>query len=173
MYEEQCSQGEWNTMGRTNKSKENEWALIHSNQVMENDQITNVCNDGEDNDSESLGKGHSFLMHKIHNEIGIRRWKPPESSHTNFHKQLTQKNSYQWSISYIQTLFFSFFFHSFFFCFFLFLFFCFFAHTLNINKWTPLRIHNEMDILSNNDVHELSLTKWPSQLRISEPMSMR
>ena len=33
------------------------------------------------------------------------------------------------------------------------------AHTLNINKRAPLRIHNEMDILLNNDVRELSLTR--------------
>ena len=58
-----------------------------------------------------------------------------------------------------------------FFCFFVFFFFL--AHTLNINKRTPLKIQNEMDILSNNDLYELSLTKCPSQLRISEPMFMR
>ena len=33
------------------------------------------------------------------------------------------------------------------------------THTLNINKRAPLRIHNEMDILSNNDVGELSLIR--------------
>ena len=77
-------------MRETNRLKEKEWALIHWNQVMENGQITNVCNDGEDNNSKSLGKVHSSIIHKIHNEIDTRRWKTPESSHTNFHKQLTQ-----------------------------------------------------------------------------------
>ena len=90
MNKEQCRQGEWNTMRWINKSKENEWALIHSNQVMKNSQITNVCNDGEDNYWESLWKGHLSLTRKIHNEIDTRRWESPESSHTNFHKQLTQ-----------------------------------------------------------------------------------
>ena len=37
-----------------------------------NSQITNVCNDGEDNDPESLGKGHLSLTCKIHNEIDTR-----------------------------------------------------------------------------------------------------
>ena len=73
MNKEQSKQGEWNTMRRTNRLKENEWTLIHSNRVMENSQITNVCNDGEDNDPKSLGKGHSFLTHKIHNEIDTKR----------------------------------------------------------------------------------------------------
>ena len=67
MNKEQCRQGEWNAMRGTNRLKENEWALIHSNQAMENSEITNVCNDGEDNDLESLGKGHLFLTRKIHN----------------------------------------------------------------------------------------------------------
>ena len=53
--------------------KKNEWALIYSNQVMENSQITNVCNDGEDNDLKSIGKGHSSFIHKIHNEMGTKR----------------------------------------------------------------------------------------------------
>ena len=83
-------QGKWNTMRETKRLKENEWALIHSNQVMKNSQITNVCNDGEDNDLESLGKDHLSLARKIHNEIDTRRWESLESSHTNFHKQLTQ-----------------------------------------------------------------------------------
>ena len=119
-------------MRRTNKSKENEWALIHSNQVMENDQITNVCNDGEDNDPESLGKGHLFLTRKIHNEIDTRRWEPPKSSHTNSHKQLTKprqlsmSNIYtQWRITlytYINT------------CAYYFFFIFFSTHTLNINQ---------------------------------------
>ena len=65
---------EWDIMRKTNRLKENEWALIHSNQVTENSQITNVCNDGEDNDSESLGKSHLSLTHKIHNEIDTRKW---------------------------------------------------------------------------------------------------
>ena len=82
--------GENHTTRRIDRLKENEWALIHSNKVMKNSQITNVCNDGEDNDSESLWKGHLSLTHKIHNEIDTRRWKSLESSHTNFHKQLTQ-----------------------------------------------------------------------------------
>ena len=90
MNKEQCKQDEWNTMRRTNRSKENEWPLIHPNQVMENSQITNVCNDGEDNDLESLGKGHLSLTRKIHNEIDIRRWEPLKSLHMNFHKKLTQ-----------------------------------------------------------------------------------
>ena len=38
-------------------------------------------------------------------------------------------------------------------------FFFLLTHILNINKRVPLRIRNEMDILSNNDVHELPLTK--------------
>ena len=71
-------------------SKENEWELIHSNQVMKNNQITNVCNDDEDNDPESLGKGHLSLTRKIHNEINTWRWESLKNSHTNFHKQLTQ-----------------------------------------------------------------------------------
>ena len=73
MNKEQCRQREWNIMRETNISKKNEWALIHSNQVMENSQITNVCNDGEDNDLEPLGKYHLSLTHKIHNEICIRK----------------------------------------------------------------------------------------------------
>ena len=90
MNKEQCRQGKWNTMKGTNRSKENEWALIYSNQVMEDSQITNVCKDGEDNDPKSLGKGHLSLTRKIHYEIATRRWKSLESSHANFHKQLTQ-----------------------------------------------------------------------------------
>ena len=90
MNKEQCRQGKCDIMIRTNKSKKNEWTLIHSNQVMENSQITNVCNDGEDNDSKSLGKCHLFVTHKIHNEIDTKIWESFESSHTNFHKQLTQ-----------------------------------------------------------------------------------
>ena len=74
MNKEQHRQDEWNTMRRTNRSKENELALIHSNQAMENSQFTNVCKDGEDNDLESLGKGHLSLTRKIHNKIDTRRW---------------------------------------------------------------------------------------------------
>ena len=59
-------------MIRIMRSKENECAMIYSNQVMENNQITDECNDGKDNDLEPLGKGHPSLTHKIHNEIGIR-----------------------------------------------------------------------------------------------------
>ena len=59
-------------MIRIMRSKENECAMIYSNQVMENGQITNVCNDGEENDPESLGKGHLSLTHIIHNEIDSR-----------------------------------------------------------------------------------------------------
>ena len=130
MNKEQCRQGEWNTMRWTNRSKENEWALIYSNQVMENSQIANVCNDGEDNDPKSLGKGHLSLIRKIHNEIDTRKWESPESSHRNSHKQLTKKrqlsmtNIYtQWRMTlytgaYYLFLFFSFFhFFSFFFSF--------------------------------------------------------
>ena len=95
MNKEQCRQGEWNTMRETNRSKENEWALIHSNQVMKNSQITNVCNDGEDNYLESLRKSHLSLTRKIHNEINTRRWEPLQSSHTNSRKQLTKK----WQLS--------------------------------------------------------------------------
>ena len=47
--------------------------LIYSNQIMQNSQITDVCNDGEDNDSESIGKGYPSLTHRIHNEIDTRR----------------------------------------------------------------------------------------------------
>ena len=90
MNKEQCRQGEWNTIRGTNKSKENEWALIYSNQVMKNSQIINVWIDGGDNNLKSLGNGHPSLTHKIHNEIDTKKWNPPESSHMNFHKQLTQ-----------------------------------------------------------------------------------
>ena len=89
MNKEQCRQGEWNTVRWTNRSNENEWALIHSNQVMENSQITNVCNDGEDNDLESLRKGHLSLACKVH-KMDTRRWESLESSHMNSHKQLTK-----------------------------------------------------------------------------------
>ena len=34
-------------------------------------------------------------------------------------------------------------------------------------------MHNEMDILLNNDVYELSLIRWPSQLRISESVFVK
>ena len=40
---------------------------------MGNRQITNVYNEGEDNDLESLGKGHLSLTCKIHNEIDTRK----------------------------------------------------------------------------------------------------
>ena len=63
-------------MRKIDEWTENEWALIYSNQVIENSQITNVCNDGEDNDPKSLGKGHLSLTHIIHNKISMRRWGP-------------------------------------------------------------------------------------------------
>ena len=90
MNKEQRRQGEWNIMRGTNRSKENELALIYSNQAMENSQFTNVCKDRKDNDLESLGKCHLSLTRKIHNKIDTKKWNPPESSHMNFHKQLTQ-----------------------------------------------------------------------------------
>ena len=90
MNEDQCRQDESNTTRRTNRLNENEWALIYSNQDMKNSQIINVWTDGGDNNPKSQGKGHPSLTHKIHNEIDTRRWKSPKSSHTNFHKQLTQ-----------------------------------------------------------------------------------
>ena len=62
MDEEQCRQGEWNTMRWTNRSKENEWALIHSNQAMENSQFTNVCKDGDDNDP-GVPRKRPFISH--------------------------------------------------------------------------------------------------------------
>ena len=34
MNKEQCKQDEWATMRKTKRSKENEWALIYSNQLM-------------------------------------------------------------------------------------------------------------------------------------------
>ena len=73
MNKDQCKQDESNTTRKTNRSKENEWALIYSNQVIKNSQIINVWIDEEDNDSKSLVKGHSFLTHKIHNEIDTRK----------------------------------------------------------------------------------------------------
>ena len=73
MNKEQCKQDERTTMRRKKKkSKENEWALIYSNQVMENSQITDAWTKRGDNNPKSLGKGHPSLTHKIHNEIGIR-----------------------------------------------------------------------------------------------------
>ena len=93
MNKEQCKQDEWATMRKTNRSKENEWALIYSNQLMQNSQIINICNDGEDNDLESLGKGHLSFTHKIHNEIGLWR-RGPLKAH-NSHKQLIEKKSSQ------------------------------------------------------------------------------
>ena len=74
MNKKQCRQGEWNTMRETNRLKENERALIHSNQAMKNSQIINVWTDGGDNDPESIGKGHLSLTCKIHNKIDTRRW---------------------------------------------------------------------------------------------------
>ena len=73
MNEDQCRQDESNTTRRTNRSKENERALIYSNQVMKNSQIINVWTDEKDNNSKSLGKCHLSLTHKIHNEIDTRR----------------------------------------------------------------------------------------------------
>ena len=69
----QWRQGEWDRMWKTIDQKEIKWALILSNEVTENSQITYACNNGEDNDMESLGKGHSSLTHKIHNEIDTRK----------------------------------------------------------------------------------------------------
>ena len=40
---------------------------------MENNQITDECNDGKDNDLEPLGKGHPSHTHKIHNKIDTKR----------------------------------------------------------------------------------------------------
>ena len=143
--------------------------LIYSNQIMQNSQITDVCNDGEDNDSESIGKGYPSLTHRIHNEIDTRREESLKSHIwtliSNYLNKVGLNDQYTHSMEkdtvYIHTFL---------------IYFCFFflpAHTLDINKWAPLRIHTEMDMLSNNNVDKLSLTKWPSQLRISKSMSMR
>ena len=100
---------------------------------MENSQITNVCNDREDNDLKSLGKGHSSLTHKIHNEIGIKREEHLKAHIrtfiSNYLKKTTLNGQYTHSkekdIVYIQNIcfFFSFFFPT---------------HTLNIKKMSSI-----------------------------------
>ena len=89
-----------------------------------------------------------------------------ESSHANSHKQLTKKkiafnvqytHSMEKDTVYIHTCAF---------------FFFLLAHTLNINKWAPLRIHNEMDILSNNNVHELFMYKMTLSIKLIRSMVM-
>ena len=42
--------------------KKREGVLINSYQNMEKDQITNIWNDGRDNNLEFLGKGHSYFV---------------------------------------------------------------------------------------------------------------
>ena len=171
-------------MKRTNRSKKNEWTLIYSNQDMKNSQIINVWIDGGDNNSKSLGKGHPFLTHKIHKKIGIRKCGPLKAHIqtliSNWLKRIAINDQYLHSMEkntiYIHKYMclILFYFHFFFVFFLFFCFFCFIlVHTLNINKWAPLRIPNEMDTLSSNDIYKLSPKKWFSQLRIFEPMSMR
>ena len=78
-------------MRKTNRSKEDKWALIISNQFIENSQIIDIFNDGEDNNLESLGKGHLSLTHKIHKQDKHKEMRVSESSHTNSYSQLTKK----------------------------------------------------------------------------------
>ena len=47
--------------------------MIYLNQVIENSQINDVCNDEGDQNPKSLGKGHLYLTHIIHNKINTRR----------------------------------------------------------------------------------------------------
>ena len=106
MNEDQCRQDESNTTRRTNRSKENEWALIYSNQVMKNSQIINVWTDEKDNNSKSLGKCHLSLTRKIHNEIGTKRGRCLKAhigtliSNWLIKKQLSMSNIYtKWRIT--------------------------------------------------------------------------
>ena len=80
---------------KKNRSKEDKWALIISNQFIKNSQIIYIYiyiyYDGEDNNLESLGKGHLSLTHKIHKQDRHKEMRVSKSSHTNSYKQLTKK----------------------------------------------------------------------------------
>ena len=116
--------------------------------------INYECNDGMDNDPESLGEGHSSHSQNIR-----QKWIQKMKGHgkltyelpsTNILDTVTLEHQHTHptmeNIMHIHTYaYFSFIFIiSFFFSFFSFSFFFFYiytkAHTLNINKWTPKMI---------------------------------